>query len=362
LLHVADVHLEKSFRWLGPERGDRRRQELRDAFQRAVTLALQQRVDALCIAGDLYDADNAGPAVGEFLASALATLGSIPVLIAPGNHDSFRPGGLYDRVDWSPNVRIFRSRTLEPERIADGVVWGRAFTAGQDHEPPLAGARATGTGPHVGLLHGDVVAAGATSIYGPIDPADIAASGLGFLLLGHVHNGQIDETRRFAYPGSVEPLDLSESGERWALLHTIGSGGTTVERLSLARRRVIADVIDLSGVATIADLRRLVEARSDSWIGNDVRLTLSGELRGELALRPSAIDDVLGPFDVESTLTARAPIDFDALATQHSTLGAYVRRLRQEIANASNDEAQRKLQDILDAGVAAFMNAEVVLR
>ena len=60
LLHLADIHLDRSFGWLGPERGRRRRQELRDTLQRGVALARDLQVDALCIAGDLYDRENAG--------------------------------------------------------------------------------------------------------------------------------------------------------------------------------------------------------------------------------------------------------------------------------------------------------------
>jgi DNA repair protein SbcD/Mre11 len=362
LLHLADVHLERSFGRLGPERGSHRRQELRDTLQRGVALTTELGVDALCIAGDLYDTENVGPATGEFLARTFKALDPIPVLIAPGNRDPFRPGCLYDRVSWSPNVRVFRQATLQPEPIADGVVWGRAITTLEDRRSPLAGFHAPGDGPRVGLLHAEIVTPPATSTIAPLDPAEIAASGLQFLMLGHAHVGRVDGEKHYAYPGSLEPLDPDTTDDRWALLIEALATTTTLQRITLARRRVVVADVDLSDITSIDGFKRLVAERTPAWDGNDVRLRLFGTLRGELAQRQDAIAEALAPFDVDLTMAAQVATDFDALTGQHSTLGAYLRHVRSKMAEAANDAERRDWQDLLDAGIAAFTKGEVVLR
>src|SRR5690348_6741071 len=97
LLHIADVHLERSFTRVGPRHGRKRRAELRATLRRALDLGRSRHVDAICIAGDLFERENALPEVGEFLRASFAGLGDIPILIAPGDRDYLSPGCLYDQ-------------------------------------------------------------------------------------------------------------------------------------------------------------------------------------------------------------------------------------------------------------------------
>lgn len=360
LLHIADVHLERAFVWLGKQRGDRRRAELRATLARAIDLAIEHHVDALCIAGDLYDTEMVGDAAGNFLKVLFAQL-TVPVLISPGNHDPFYSGCLYDRVSWSDNVRIFREPELTSEPVGDGHIWGRAFRGPRDDASPLAGRHLPGGGLHLGLIHADIVAPGVSSPYAPLEPSDIAASGLTHVMLGHIHAGRFDQASRYAYTGSIEPLDISERGEHWALLVDASLGGVTVEPIPLARRRVVSDRIDVTDVALLSQLQQIVAARREAWQGNNLSLRIDGVLGGELLLRPAAIDEALAEFDVGLDLAARPAINVDALAAQQTTLGAFVRAARDRMERASTDDERRGAQDILAAGVAAFNGQEVFL-
>lgn len=354
LLHVADVHLERPFRGIGHARGNERRQELRDAFARVVTLARERRVDALCIAGDPFERENAPPAIAEFLQSQFARLAPIRVLIAPGNHDYVSPGSLYDRHDWSANVQIFREPALTPVSVADGTIWGAAFTGPERHTSPLDGFSGARPGPAVGLFHADVVAPGATSSYGPFDPAGIAPSGLTFAMLGHVHAGRLDHAHHFAYPGSLEPLDVSETGPRWALLIEVGVAGVAVEPIEIARRGVIAESFDITEITTRQELAEVIAARRDAWTGNDVALRVVGTLQGELAANPSLIRAGLDGLVSRLDVVAEPFPDLDDLASQPTTLGLFVRRAREKIATAADPAEQDRWHAALRAGVAAF--------
>jgi exonuclease SbcD len=361
LLHLADVHLERAFQWLGPERGPARRQELRNTLTEAVALAVRERVDALVIAGDLFERENAGPALGDYLSTTFARLHPTPVLIAPGNHDYVSPGSLYDRVTWPANVHVFRGTTLQPLPLADGTIWGRAFVAADCPQSPLAGFAAPGDGPHLGLFHADVVEAGAASPYAPLDPAALAASGLAFAMLGHVHAGRIDRARGFAYPGSLVPLDLSETGAHTALRITASAGGWEFDPVVLTHRQALTETLDLSGIATFADLRQQIDAHRLDWEGQDLRLRLVGTLGGELLLRPEAIRDALVGLDVELEISARPAVDLAALAGQRTVLGAFVRAAREKQAQAPDPTTRQQWADALAVGVAAFLKTEPVL-
>ena len=360
LLHIADVHLERAFVWLGKQRGDRRRAELRATLARAIDLAIERRVDALCIAGDLYDSEMVDDATGSYLTALFARL-PVPVLISPGNHDPFHPGCLYDRVSWPAHVHVFREPELTSVPVGDGQIWGRAFRGPRDDGSPLAGVRIPDGGLHLGLVHADIVALGTSSPYGPLEPGEILASGLSHVMLGHIHAGRIDQTSHFAYPGSIEPLDIGESGEHWALLVDATLGGVTVEPVPLTQRRVVVDRIDITGVDLLDRFKQLVAARRENWLGNNVNLRVEGILGGELLLRPAAIDETVAEFDLDLDLAARPALDLDALAAQQTTLGAFVRAARERIERASTEGERRVAGDILAAGVAAFGGREAFL-
>ena len=360
LLHIADVHLERSFPSLGPDRGRARRATLRSTLRRVVDLANERDVDALCIAGDLFDRENAGPSVGEFLRTTFAILGDRPVLIAPGNHDYYDAGCLYDQVTWPANVQIYRSSDLSAIPVGDGNVWGAAMTRSESHASPLLGFSPLSEGLNVALLHAEVVGPDKTSIYGPLGPDEVSAVGFQFAMLGHVHAGRTDEAQRFAYPGSLEPLNISEAGPRAALLVEVTADSLRVESIPVAERRVIADEIVVTPFTTIADLVSAVSERQASWRDADVRLSLVGVLKGEL----EDTDLIRGVFrDLDVTLDLRADPDIDrsTLAEQRTVLGAFVRDLLQQF-DGTTDETQRQYwSDVLRIGVGAFRGREVTL-
>jgi hypothetical protein len=222
----------------------------------------------------------------------------------------------------------------------------------------LDGLAVSGSGPHVGLFHADVVENGEDSVYAPISPAGIADAGLRFALLGHQHTGCIDERRRFAYPGSLEPLDASEAGPRGAVLLDVTSGEARAEWVRVAQREVLSAEIDLSPIRTIAELQRLIAERQLAWEHAVVHLRLVGVLTGELEDR-DAIRAVLREVGVDPEIVAEPELDFTGLARQKTTLGAFVRATQAKLRDAPDDENRQYWSDVLRAGVAAFREPEV---
>jgi DNA repair exonuclease SbcCD nuclease subunit len=361
LLHIADVHLQRSFLSLGLERGRRRRAELTASLRGVVELARERRVDALCIAGDLFERENAGPAVGETLRATFAGLGDIPVVIAPGNHDYFTPGCRYDAVSWSSNVHVFRTPALTPLPINDGTIWGCAFVGPYRYDSPLAGFKAPDDSLRVALVHADVIGPGAPSNYGPVDPAEISASGFNLAMLGHIHAGRVAESARFAYPGSLEPLDPSETGPRWALLIDACNGGLNVDRIPVAKRQALNADLDVSDISTITDLQRWIDERRTAWDHADVRLRVTGVFKGELE-DPDAIRLAFSDLSVTLEILARPEEDYAGLALQRTTLGAFVRTAQKKQDEAGDDATRQKWADVLRLGVAAFRGQDVTLQ
>ena len=221
ILHTADVHLDRAFSGMGMSQGiaATRREELRGALRRLVDLAIEQKADAITIGGDLFEHDRATLDTGNFLRQQFERAAPLRVLISPGNHDPFVPDSLYRRIDWSENVKIFAEPELLPVDVAEGVtVWGAAHDGPEMRKNLLENFRVRGPGAHILLFHGSNM----TSVpegkkaHAPFRPADVAATGAAYALLGHYHGARIHPDG-FAYPGSPEPLDFSEAGEHFVL-------------------------------------------------------------------------------------------------------------------------------------------------
>ena len=278
LIHGADFHLDAPFAALSPEKARQRRAEQRQLLSRLADLAEEEGADLVLLSGDLLDGGETYQETVEALSHALGQI-KAPVFIAPGNHDPYGPRSAYAGTAWPDNVHIFTS--VQPEGVElpelGCVVHGAAFTTPQADRSPLMGFSAPRDGRiHLMTLHGDVAGQGR---YGPIRPEDIAASGLTYLALGHIHacSGmqQAGETC-WAYPGCPEGRGFDETGEKGVLAVTVDDqGAVSVRFVPLAGRRYEIVEADVTGRDSAEEALREVLPASPT--GDCCRILLTGQ-------------------------------------------------------------------------------------
>lgn len=235
-LHGADLHLDFPFRALPPEQAALRRREQLGLLRDLVDLANDTACDLVLLSGDLLDSEAARPDTADALRRSLAACRA-PVFIAPGNHDYFAPGSPYAAAGWPENVHIFTRETPEAVTLeALGVrVWGAAFTS------PVAPAPAPFQVPNDGLwdvmvLHGDLSSGPYRSL--PLDW--IAATGLDYLALGHIHkaSGLLHAGKTaYAFPGCPMGRGFDETGPKGVYIGTLSQEGCHLDFHPLPGRR-----------------------------------------------------------------------------------------------------------------------------
>jgi exonuclease SbcD len=92
-IHAADIHLDSPLRGLSAYQdapADLLRGATREAFSQLVSTAIDEQIDFMVIAGDLYDGDWPDFNTGLFFCSEMGRLhrAGIPVFVLFGNHDA----------------------------------------------------------------------------------------------------------------------------------------------------------------------------------------------------------------------------------------------------------------------------------
>lgn len=234
-IHCADVHLGAPVRGLGLM-PDSLRERLLDApgeaFARIVTAALDHEVDALIVAGDLFDASERNLRAQVRLRDELVRLdeAGIRTYIAAGNHDPL--GSLGSGILLPDSVHLFGSG-VEGVPLRRGstdlaMVYGVSYPKPAVHRSLAADFPAQPAGPfNIAVLHTNVGDREDYAAYAPCRLSDLESKSFDYWALGHVHTRETLRSSRpvVHYPGNPQALHTGEPGARGASLVRVSDGG-----------------------------------------------------------------------------------------------------------------------------------------
>ncbi|MDB5778512.1 MAG: metallophosphoesterase [Polaromonas sp.] len=349
-IHTADLHIDSPLRGLSRYEGaplERLRGATRRALERLVDLALDEQVDFVLIAGDLYDRDWQDFHTGLFVREQMVRLGrkGIRVFIVQGNHDA--RGVITRQIPWPDNVKVFSSRTAETVCLeALGVaIHGHSFPDREVPEDLVPGYPLAVAGYfNIGLLHTSLTGIGGHDTYAPTTLPDLKSRGYDYWALGHIHARQVVcEQPRVVFPGNLQGRHARETGPKGCELVTVEGTRMTACFMPLAVVRWHQIGIDLQPVKALDELPlRIAQALAlaaseDIDVLHAVRIVLSGETHlhalesrqpGTLAAAvQAAAQDVSGAevWIEQVRLDLRSPLDRSRVEQGDDALGELVR-------------------------------------
>lgn len=292
LLAIGDIHLGRTPTALHPDLAVRASQLGPEAaWSRAVTEAINRKVDAVLLAGDVVERSrDLLVAYGDLKSGVekLATAG-IPVLAVAGNHDTLVLPRLAREIE---ALHLLGADGRWQERSVGKLsVLGWSFPRPQVRRSPLKDfPQPSKPERTIGLLHCDRDQLG--SPYAPVSSAELRSAPTAAWLLGHIHQpDRLQAPRPMGYLGSLSALRASETGARgpW-LLSWDDATGLAIRHLPLAPLRYEVVTIDVSDLdqaellaeAGIGEARKLARALAEQPFQPDavgLRLRLTGACR-----------------------------------------------------------------------------------
>lgn len=307
ILHAADLHLDSPLRTLAlraPEIAERLRHLSRDVLERLVQAAIDNSVDALVLAGDVFDSDVADVSTRAHLSRQLGRLSraGIPTVMIRGNHDALLDLDRYGPI--AEGVTLL-DRARPSVVIGDAAIHGIGFSARHQSESLLT--RYPAPDPkrlNIGLMHTSLDGAPGHDRYAPCSTSDLLAFGYAYWALGHIHRRAVYHASQAVavMPGIPQGRHIREPGRGSATLATFEAGGITLAEIPLAGLVFQEVDVDLSGVETqdqwIEQVAATCRALQTSEHQIALRLWLTGdELTGgdagfASALAEQALEDL----------------------------------------------------------------------
>jgi len=370
-LHTADWHLGRTFH------GHPLLNEQAALLDWTVDVARDEEVDAIVVAGDLYDRALPPVEAVRLLDDALARLSAVaPVVAISGNHDSApRLGfgaGVFERAGL--HLRTDPARIGEPVLVGDTACYAVPFLEPRavahdlgveepSHAAVLAAAMASvradlarrpaGTRSVV-VAHAFVAGAAESdserdlTVGGSASVAPALFAGVDHAALGHLHGPQrVGANGRYA--GSPLAFSFSEAAHRKSVAIVEAGGGTRLVEAPVAR--------------SLAALRGTL----DALLADPAHATVEG------AWLRVTLTDPVRPVDAMERLRARFPhaatLEFDPQGALAPAEGTYAERLRglddaelaaRFVADVRGTEADDEERALLDAALDARRVAEAV--
>ena len=364
ILHTADLHLDSPFAGLDISRAERRRREMRETFSRMMRFAGEAEVDMVVIAGDLFDSAFVTRETVSLICREFASL-SCPVVIAPGNHDPYTAGSVWEKTPFSENVHVFKSGELEKISF-DSLscdVYGYAFTSAYETECRVAGSVEDSEKINILVAHADV--SSPISRYAPLPAAVIRSFGADFAALGHVHNPEATEALLKgcgAYCGCPEGRDFGECGEKGALVVEIDGDSVRVEPVRFSKRIYEVHSVSVDG----AEDTGAVNAAIDNCIRENgegeehlVRIILTGSVSPSLVINTSSLsENTRGLFHLEIEDATSPTWNASLLSNDRGIRGELYRTLLPDLE--SEDGEKRKTAALaLRYGLAALAGDDI---
>ncbi|MEG2668938.1 MAG: DNA repair exonuclease [Oscillospiraceae bacterium] len=346
IIHTGDIHFDTPFTSrLNRKDAELRRSEIKATFGKIISKA--NDADLLLIAGDLFDGGTVSADTINFLKRKFSEIPNTRIFISAGNHDPYTPNSIYESVDFGKNVHVFGTE-LEYVDIAELKTRVHGISFKTEHCGAMFKKFETADDMvNILLIHGDVSPILENSQYNPITKAELSASKMDYVALGHIHKYsgiQMAENVAWAYCGIPEGRGFDEDGGRGIIEGNIEKSNVNLEFFEICHRRYFNLEVDISEAKDELHISEIIK-ESMKKVGsvNDLyKIILKGEIDQDLTIDNDFITKNLSndAFFVEISDCTESSYNYMEVASENSLQGRFVNSMLDTIAKLDGDEKE----------------------
>jgi len=349
ILHTADLRLGAQYLGLG-KAGDKVRAHLKRAWTAIIETAIAEKVDAVIVAGGLFDSSEVSRPAVEFVLKEIARLGKTPVILTPGMRDHLGKGSLYyhfDLLDRPENMYpvTTKNETIELEEL-DLTVIANPAGGTKSKESPLAGIEAPKSGFSV------VVASGIwEGVNHPIAETEIGKTGATYVALGGLpafKSGNAQKTA-YAFSGPPEAQDFNTTDSAGVVLVDLGK--KPVELTFLPLGVLVWKEVTVGHAENLPDL--LEKEKGENRL---LRVKLAGEKSSDWLEAEDIIESYKDQFLYLTVVDERKQAASAKKYPRQTVSGQFL-YLTEEQAKKAGAEEKALLQEALNLGLTLAAGA-----
>lgn len=369
-IHCADLHLDTPFSSLGKDSSKTtiRRQDIKLAFQKIISLAAEKEVDLLLIAGDLYEHDYVKKSTIHFICDQFEKIKDTRVLITPGNHDPDVKSSYYSHFPWPDNVEILKKGDCFNGLSHKGIMVYCDFYETED-PGQVIGQKNNLLMDNINILmlHGTLDLDVDKNAYNPVSAKKLCNAGMDYIALGHFHNSFAGVEGCIYNPGSPEPLGFDEEGEHGFFIVEIKKEDNkpliNAEFIKSNVRQYRNITVDLSNMFSEEEIAKRIKSETDLKENPQdlFRVFLTGYRSRDFNINTQLVEEMLKSFAFFIKIVDKTSPDYNfaKIAKDPGLRGLFVSKMLEKLEYAKGTEEEHLIKKALYYGLEAIDRGEI---
>ncbi|MBR4111036.1 MAG: DNA repair exonuclease [Clostridia bacterium] len=316
-IHLADVHFDMVFSSIKDNRElvKKRRLNQKQVFKNAIELAKEETVNAIFVAGDLFENKYVEEDTIKYIISCFNEIPEIKIFITPGNHDPLIKNSPYNTYSWPDNVHIFGSEIGMYE--VDGInIYGIGFEDYEMDSNEIEKLEVDNSKTNILIAHANLN--GATHKYHDIKTK--ALQKFDYVALGHIHMPKVDDSN-IIYPGSLTAGGFDELDEHGLVIGEIENKKVEVQFKKMDFQQFAIKEIDITNFQTVQEIVDCLKLDEDIY-----RLILTGVRHMSISSIEEAIKE-LPNYITEIIDNTHLEYNLDEIAKQNTLKGIFTKNM-----------------------------------
>lgn len=362
IIHCADIHLDSPMESkLNKEQAKKRKIELLHNFAEMIEYAKNEKIDAIIIAGDLFDDTRKSmlKSTKKYVIDLIKENQEIDFLYIKGNHDL---NNFLDGEEIPENLKLF-SEEWSQYRYQDIVISGVELN--KNDTSIFDKLLLNFEDYNIVVLHGQI-----DKSINPKDKSEIITlnklknKNIDYLALGHIHKreeGILDLRGKYCYPGCLEGRSFDECGEKGFYILEIENKKLIDMKFIQHSKRTIHNVeINITNLTSQINIENEIIEKTSKIPSKDmVRVTLVGNYEisedKDDYINTEIIEEKMEErfFYFEIKNNTKVIINYQEFAGDISLKGEFVRSVEEE------DLTEEEKSQVCLMGIRAILGGEI---